>query len=245
MGHGDDIIATGLARGAAARGKRIAFGDGKRIIWGPWSKAIFANNPNIAAPGDERAEDLEWVAYYKGHRVYNHWTADRWVWNYEFRAKPGEFFLHTTSDIKPDFIFIEPNVPKKMGTLNKDWGFENYQRVVDALPDIHFVQCDYGEGRKLRGVELLPTRNFLDAVLLLRRAALAIVPEGGLHHAAAAVGVPAIVIFGGWVPPQVLGYESHVNLTGGARRFCGSFQPCTHCREALQAITVDDVVRNV
>jgi ADP-heptose:LPS heptosyltransferase len=61
-------------------------------------------------------------------------------------------------------------------------------------------------------------------------------PEGGLHHGAAAVGIPAVVLFGGFIPPQVTGYKTHVNLTGGADFFCGSLQACKHCAEAMERI---------
>jgi hypothetical protein len=51
-------------------------------------------------------------------------------------------------------------------------------------------------------------------------AALLISPEGGLHHAAAALGVRAVVIFGGFISPATTGYELHTNLfTGG--QACG------------------------
>ena len=82
-----------MARGAAARGKRIAFGDGRRIIWGPACPVIFKGNPNIAPPGSEGARDLEWVAHYKGHRLYNQLGAGRWIWNMYFRPVPGEIFF--------------------------------------------------------------------------------------------------------------------------------------------------------
>jgi hypothetical protein len=55
-----------MARGAKARGKRIAFGDGQQIISSPWSEQIFRFNPNIARPGDERADDIEWIRHHKG-----------------------------------------------------------------------------------------------------------------------------------------------------------------------------------
>ena len=64
-------MAAGLAKGAKARGKRIAFGDGKQIIWDHHSEQIFRGNPNIARPGDEGATDLEWINYYRGNRLYN------------------------------------------------------------------------------------------------------------------------------------------------------------------------------
>ena len=81
MGFGDEIVGTGLARGAFARGKQIAFGDGRSINWGPWCAEMFANNPNIAAPGSEGKTNLEWIYHCKGHRLYNKLQNDRWIWN--------------------------------------------------------------------------------------------------------------------------------------------------------------------
>jgi hypothetical protein len=45
--------------------------------------------------------------------------------------------------------------------------------------------------------------------------------EGGMHHAAAAVGVPAVVLFGGFIPPEIMGYKGQISLTGGATA-CGN-----------------------
>src|SRR5215831_10094505 len=94
MGFGDEIIGTSLAKGMRARGKLAAFGDGQRILWGPWCEEIFANNPNIARPGSAD-KNLEWIAHYKGARLYNKQSADRrkWLWNYDFKVSPGEFFF--------------------------------------------------------------------------------------------------------------------------------------------------------
>lgn len=99
MGRGDNIMATGLARGAAARGKRIAFGDGRRIAWDQHSKEIFRGNPNIAPPGSEADPDLEWIDYRTGHRIYNGLdrARRRWIWNMDFRPVPGEFFSTSMS----------------------------------------------------------------------------------------------------------------------------------------------------
>jgi hypothetical protein len=49
-----------------------------------------------------------------------------------------------------------------------------------------------------------------------------------------------VVLFGGFIPPQVTGYPGHVNLTGGAVA-CGSLQRCSHCQAAMNAISVDEV----
>lgn len=247
MGRGDDIMGTGMARGARKRGKRIAFGDCKQIIWGPFSAEIFRGNPNIAAPGQERASDLEWIASYPRHSIYA--TRDkagcRWIWNYEFRPIPGEiYFKREPVKSGKNIVVIEPNVPGwKPRFINKQWPMERYQSVADYLigKDFRVIQPWYGRGIQLNNVELLPTQTFTDALALIKTAELFIGPEGGLHHGAAAVGTAAVVLFGGFIPPQVTGYDTHRNLTGGEMVACGSHIPCSHCAAAMNRISVDEV----
>jgi hypothetical protein len=75
--------------GAAARGKRIAFGDGKKILWDHHSELIFRGNPNVAPPGSEGSPDLEWIPFYRGNRLYNRQAGDRWIWNQVVQRHPG------------------------------------------------------------------------------------------------------------------------------------------------------------
>jgi Glycosyltransferase family 9 (heptosyltransferase) len=250
VGFGDEIIASGLARGARERGKRIAFGDGHAIQWGPWCREIFKGNPNIAPPGSEWAKDLEWIAHYKGHRLYNKASNGRWVWNYEFHPVPGEFFFddiekYVASKYARGFVVVEPNVPwHKSVAANKDWGDGKYEQVAQVLMDagFHVVQFKHRNSRRLiKGAQIVELPKFRHVIAVLQRAALYIGPEGGMHHAAAAVGIKAVVIFGGFIPPEVTGYSGHINLTGGAKA-CGNITSCLHCRNAMAAIDVDDVI---
>jgi len=246
MGIGDDIIATSFAKGAAEAGKLVAFGDGKKIIWGPHSEMVFKNNPNIARPGQERG-NVTWVQYYKGHRIYNALGPGRWIWNYDFKVKPGEFFFDEAERIEDKYanrlILIEPNLPKKRHIQNKTWPKDRWVEVYQRLAKAGWFvrQFDYGGSVDLMTVKI-KTKSFRHAAAVLKTARLIILPEGGLHHAAAAVGTPAVVLFGGFAPPAVLGYDEHTNLTGGVTRACGSFDTCQHCIEAMNAITVDSVV---
>lgn len=241
-------MATGFARGAKDRGKRIAFGDGHRIIWDKNSLEIFRKNKNIAIPGSERADDIEWCAFYRGHRIYNRQDRNRWIWNLDFRVIPGELFfspeeINFASRIRPGFVLIEPNVPWwKTVAVNKDWGKAKYQAVADALRNKghRVAQFSYGKER-LSGVEVIYANDFRSAVAALAKAKFAVLPEGGLHHGAAAVGVRAAVLFGGFIPPSVTGYDAHINLSSGGEA-CGSTLQCSHCRAALDAISVDEVL---
>ena len=220
---------------------------------------IFKNNPNIAPPGSERDSDIEWNPYRKGNRIYQRHDSlnNRWVWNMSFRAQPGELFFDEDErlfascewqhrKIGAQLIVIEPDVPVKMHAINKRWPVARYQQVAawlnrqgfDVVRFIHGKeQTPFPEARSIN------TPTFRHALALLARSALYIGPEGGLHHGAAAVGVPAVVMFGAFIPPQVTGYETHTNLTGGATSFCGKLTTCQHCREAMQAITVEEVMK--
>lgn len=252
MGIGDQLIATGLAKGAAARGKRIAFGDGRRgcrTSWDKWSPEIFRGNPNIAVPGTEHLPDVEWINFRKGHRLYNSVGRQRWIWNPEFRPQPGEVFLDRiemawAAGVGSGFVLIEPNVEAwKKWAVNKRWPGDRYDEVARRLQSgghevVQFIHA--GSSHILPGARLIATPSFRHALAALSRAALYIGSEGGMHHGAAAVGVPGVVIFGGWIPPGATGYSMHVNLTGG-RGPCGMMAPCNHCRAAMDAITVDEV----
>jgi len=241
-------MASGMARGASKRGRRVAFGDGRKIIWDHFSEPIFRYNENVARPGEELSKQLEWVSFYRGHRIYNKQDGNRWVWNYDFKAKPGEFVWRQPELKRAElhgkgFVVIEPQVPRfKSVAPNKQWPTERYDQVALNLRISGFkvVQFVYGAGHRVPSAGYIKSATFREAASILKSAALYIGPEGGLHHAAAALGVPAVVMFGGFIPPQVTGYDMHTNLTGGAEA-CGSLFKCDHCLQAMMAISVDEV----
>lgn len=254
MGLGDNLMATGMAKGAAARGKRIAFGNGSNIIWDHNSEQIFRGNPNIASPGSEHDCDIEWIPFYKGNRIYNKHDHinERWIWNYQFKAQPGEMFfsdeelsfvMKATRNFNEKFVIIEPNVPSYKGCApNKTWPLYNYTHIAQLLKQKGFDVRQFSHhGDSIPGVNKIKTPSFRHALAVLSKAALYIGPEGGLHHGAAAVGIPAVVIFGGFIPPQVTGYDSHINLTGESKQACGSLTTCPHCAEAMKTIKIKHV----
>ncbi len=249
MGLGDNLMASGFAKGAKARGKRIAFGDGHQIVWDHHSETIFRGNPNIAPLGSEGANDIEWFPFYRGNRLYNTQANGRWVWNYDYRAIPGEIYFSDEEQRFADragqgFVVIEPNVPDfKTVAPNKQWPIIRYNKVARLLEKSgrQVVQFKYKGGHEIPGVLQIKTPTFRHAMAVLKHAAAYVGPEGGLHHAAGALGVPGVVLFGGFIPPSVTGYDFHTNLTGGAEA-CGSLQACGHCARAMEAISVPDVM---
>ena len=68
----------------------------------------------------------------------------------------------------------------------------------------------------------LETTTFRHALQVLSKAKLFVGTDGGLHHAAAALGIPSVVIWTGFTSPRHLGYDTHRNIHDGS-------EPCGTC----------------
>jgi hypothetical protein len=203
MGFGDQILATATVKKAFARLNRpVCIGNGAQVEW----SEVFHGNPKISRhpyPG------VRWVREFEGFRPYIDYAKSekgRFTWNMDYRAQPGELYLtHEEKARYKEFdgaIYIEPNV-KTTITTNKDWGFERWQDLVSATIHVRYIQ---GAGRRLAGVGQAGTETFRAACALLSNCSLFVGTDGGLHHAAGALGIPAIVLWSGYAPSSVLGY---------------------------------------
>jgi len=129
---------------------------------------------------------------------------------------------------------------------NKEWGIDKYQQLVARIADhsavVQFTQHDDTCGKVLKNVLQVGCESFRQAVAVLKSCDLYVGAEGGLHHGAAAVGKPAVVIFGGWISPKTTGYAYHDNIYVGDPNFpCGARYPCAHCSACMEKISIDAV----
>lgn len=248
MGMGDDLMASGEARElrrADFNRRRVKILRRKGQY--RWSE-VWANNPNIARP--EEAGDFLELDENAGRRYRASETRERRFWtdvgplthpqlrgDLYFTEAEHEFGERAHAE---GAIVIEPNL-KLQATTNKDWGFDNFQEVVDRAPKLPWLQMGSYAARRLNNVRFVETPSFRHAAAVLGHAAAAVLPEGGLHHAAAIVNTPAVVIFGGYVSPAQTGYVEHVNLFA-ADQPCGWRIPCLHCRAAMAAIAPAHVI---
>lgn len=242
MGWGDDILSTAIARKAFAKvGKPVCIGDGTKAYWSP----VFDNNPKIAK---EPYAGVSWVRTYKGFRPYIEINEDeRLIYKKDFKAEPGEIYFSDAerslyADLG-DFVLIEPNTKMFPLSKNKQWGIEKWQALVNAMPHIRWVQLKTGK-YKLDNVEMHKTETIRMGFAFLNRASLFVGPDGGLHHACAALGKKAVVVWGGVASPKNLGYDTHINLHAGSAP-CGSKMPCLHCKQQMDYITVPMMIEAV
>lgn len=240
MGWGDEIIATAQARALHVQDPRKVALRGKdgKARWHP----VWDHNPRLAHPAEvERGMAVQWLENRSGNRPYINYektTRERYAWN-DWRCEPGEIYLTDAEKALARHcagaIVIEPNL-KHGATINKDWGFARWQALVGKLKgQYELVQLGAPGVTELKGVRRIVTYSPREASGYLAGARAAVLPEGGMHHAAAALGIPAVVIFGGYIGPKTTGYAMHRNIFT-ARYACGIRAACGHCGEAMAAI---------
>jgi len=229
-------MATGQVRkiNEATRRRVVIVGRGNRPQW----SEVFENNPRIVQTMGRYVQMLRNGGGIRPYIAAK--TAERWTWR-EWDISPGEIFL---SDAEKAFaepyrgrVLIEPWTKVQGG--NKAWPVERWQAVVDRA-GLDFVQVGPANTRALRDVLFVAT-EFRQAMAVLSVCRAFVGSEGALHHAAAALGVPAVVLWSEFIEPRFTGYAQHRNIRH-AGPYCGARLPCDGCKASMLAITVDEVI---
>lgn len=236
MGVGDELMATAQAKVLHEKnGIPVLIIDRHEC---PRWHEIWHGNPRLvstAASRHQRLMNAGGVRPYIALKTRTHWTWRRWD------IQPGEIYL---TDEEREFarpysgrIFIEPHT--KIPTSNKAWIWERWQEVAARFPG-SFIQTGQPGTRWLNGVESVIT-TFREACAIMQVSKAYLGPEGAGHHAAAALGVPAVVLWSEFIAPEFTGYASQRNLRH-AGPACGARVPCGGCKASMDLITVDEVI---
>lgn len=238
MGAGDELMVAGRARVAQQTDPRKV-----RVLYERtglrWSE-VWDGNPRIAKL-EERGDFQVLYARENWLRPYAvAKTPERWTWK-EYRPPSGEIYFSTRElDFGQRFagrVILEPTI-KVGASPNKQWPWSRWERLAELLRSAGLSVAQLGpQGtRRLSDAEHIVTPTFRYAAAVLSGARLAVLHEGGAHHAAAALNTPTIVIFGGFIAPAVTGYESQVNIFTGEGLGCGMRVPCECCKTAMAKI---------
>lgn len=251
MGWGDELMVTGRARvlqESDPQRRRVRVTHGVRSGW----HESWENNPRIAHPSEE-GSFLELPARIDNLRPYcKAKYDDRWVWQ-PHQAPVGELYFSAEEayfgEKHAGLVIIEPHI-KRGASPNKQWGEKRWAWLAELLIDagLPLAQFVYGGMETLRGVRRIHTHSMRQAAAVMARARAAVLPEGGLHHVAAAVGCPAVVLFGGYISPEVSGYATQRSLfvkTDQHPLGCGLRWPCKHCGQAMASITPQQVAQEL
>lgn len=239
MGWGDELMVTGQCREMQARDPRRVKIQYERRRW----HEAWHHNPRIAGP--EEQGDFQFLQpREQWRRPYIEAKGPtQWVWK-AWGPPRGELYLSDEEkafgDQHAGCVIIEPNI-KPGASPNKQWGWVRWNKLAWLLGErgVRVTQLGTGGMPQLQGVHFIDTASMRLAAAVIARARACVVPEGGLHHVAAAFKTPAVVIYGGYIAPTVTGYEDQVNIFAGGEEYplgCGMRVPCDHCAKAMASI---------
>lgn len=243
MGWGDELMAAGQARLMRAHDRRQV-----RIVkpnGTPRRHDAWLHNPDVAGP--VYPQDCQVLVNAPGVRPYiAEKLPQRWVWR-DYVPEPGRLCLHAherafAAAREAPQVVIGPSL-KPGASPNKDWGAARWREFVRLAlrAGLRLVQLGPAGTPVFPGVGFIETPSMRLACAVLARAGAYVGHEGGLHHSAAALGLPGVVIFGGYISPRQTGYALHRNLFEGGEP-CGWRTPCAHCAMAMAAITPEQVL---
>jgi hypothetical protein len=249
MGWGDEIMALGrleafhVATGERGSIRGHASGEARENI-------LWQNHPAWEKDAPDGVIDGG------GFRPYiERWT--QWrnqpqiIFNRKYRARAGK--IHLTPEERAQtmdawlkmnggmpFAIISPHIKDK-ASPNKQWGLEKWEKVIVNFP-LPVYQLSPEGNEIIKGARWWKTRSMREAAAVVALSKLVLTNEGGLHHLAAAMNRPAVVVFGAFISPEVTGYSTHENLSVETEEgYCGRYAPCDHCKNAMAQITPDMV----
>jgi ADP-heptose:LPS heptosyltransferase len=268
--YGADILATGEAKIIHQENPevKIAFGNPEVLSQNDQGKTkfywaeIFENNPYILQPG-ENAEQVMVISNYPKSRPFFNYAKTRYTqaddgskvpykfaYNPDYEVTCGELYFSDSEiaeaeklieNFEAPIIFIDPHADNP----NKHWIFERWDDVIKQSSH-QFVQLTYDEHAvPLNGAVQLNTTTFRQACAVLNAGVgrgILLTVDCDLHHAAAALKMPAIVLWSHYSHPDNFGYNDHINIRWDpAGKPCGLRDNCIQCKTSVEMIKVRDV----
>ena len=150
-------------------------------------------------------------------------------------------------------IYVNPDSKNTTSCNNKEWPWEYWCELVESLSNCDVIRCKPQSTHDVSGNVPynnpdLPGAINIDisdprlAFNIMSGCDLVITTEGGAHHAAAALGIEAIVLYGAFISPKNTGYSHQHNIYNGPDIPYGSTIPDDRCIQAMRDIKTHRVL---
>jgi len=264
VGIGDEILATRHVEELWRKEHKLV-----RILdneGNPRGHEVWHGNPHIPPVHSHGSHgkdyiNLPWNSSCRPYINYRTSTQERFQFlDTEYSVKPGRLYLTEQEQVEADklgdYVLIEPTVKGPL-QVNKAWPMGHWKDLVDMV-DFPMVQLLHSpHQQKLWSrisddrVKHISIRSIREWLIYVSAATAIVTTEGGLHHAAAAFGIPSVVLFSGFISERIMGYKIpyHTNLLARSShtgyqdeagssiwcyRSCGLRKSCPMCQDAMK-----------
>ena len=264
-GIGDGILLTPSLRALAK-----AEPHGKIIVWSANSahEAVFRHNPNVSSFRyiNRTAHRLyhflrgsEWMPYVDTD--YSR-TLPSLLCVRNAAHTLAETLGLTLNDVTPELFLTAEETARAVSRMrgvrhptvaihvrassspNKNWPLENWRQLVAAHPEISFIQLGNANEEAVPGAIIVLGIPLRQSFAVLKQCDAFVGVDSGLGHAATALQIPAVILFGA-TDPAVWGHAQNCNLH--KRRYCSPCidllqdTPCPFSAACMKDISVSSV----
>lgn len=159
-----------------------------------------------------------------------------------FSSEELSFFKKPT----PEYILVQSQAShSNLPHTTKDWNLQSMQKVVDFLgSSFEIIQIGSQKDSRLAGVtDYCGKTTIREAGLLLKKSRMFLGLEGALMHMARAVDCPSVIVWGGRLKPEQIGYPCFENITIELDCSpCWIPNACPHNLKCMRGIKSDQVL---
>jgi len=252
MGMGDDLLFLGKAEEIYKRtGKKIKpkYGTGWSILF---DNVEFLSDDGVTVNARDNDGPVDYHVDYYEDRKENQRIIFKPFVPTPFKVRLSDQEISYAKDVinnyKLDkFCIVNPDYKSTFFSHNKNWGFEKYQQLTNRLSeDIQVVRIMPGNNLynepHLENAINITEKNIRNSISIMSFSHFGVSYDGLLQHVFGGFNIPAVIIQGGLVNREIMSYNMHLYHTyDHPDTPCGSMTECSHCKEANESITVDDV----
>jgi ADP-heptose:LPS heptosyltransferase len=251
-GLGDNLLLTALLPEL----KRL-MPDRRIVVETPW-KEIFYNNPYVDWVTDRHIKTTKrhikpvYRVEGRGDRPFLEQMM-RYIDSEKVGSPRIYLSEHEMEAAKAAYpgghVAVCPTGKVVFSSNRREWGLDRFQELRNLLSECRFVQVGLAGDPLLENVSDARGLPIRESAAIIANARFFLGLEGGFMHVAKAVGTKSVVIFGGYMLPEVSGYPENVNITSEvdcspcynshvARTPCDSMK----CMKAVSPRMVYDVI---
>lgn len=121
------------------------------------------------------------------------------------------------------YITIEPNVKRGFLGKNREWKFNNWQKLINNFKNLYFIQVGNSKNNNLNNLyyNFNTKLSLRETIYIIMKSKIFLGTDSGLMHAAKAVNTKSLILFHSILNKNVIAYSDNYNLTKQV--------PCRNC----------------
>jgi hypothetical protein len=174
----------------------------------------------------------------------------------DYRNIQNEFYFSKIEEEKlknklrlPDSYALIHSESKKTFALNKEWGSEKMQKVVDGYNNIPWVQIGLSSDFPLKGVIHKFDLTIREMGFLVYKCKFLVSLEGVFNHLASCFEKKNFLILSGMLPFQASYYKNNIVISNTDKLKCHPCYQLNNCyvegKPCTNGILVDDVIKKI